>query len=100
MKKTLLLIASAILSLSDYSQDLVILHSNDTHSQIEPERSPLTNVHHERPFAGCAVSVAVAKIVYQQQCIDDEPASQRSHENLHRHGMQLYVIGDADGYQT
>ena len=36
MKKTILLIASAILSLSAYSQDLVILHTNDTHSQIEP----------------------------------------------------------------
>ena len=36
MRKVLLTTAMALFCLASYAQDLVILHTNDTHSQIEP----------------------------------------------------------------
>jgi len=39
MKRILLILSSVLLTISSYSQDLVILHVNDTHSHIDPERT-------------------------------------------------------------
>ncbi len=72
----------------------------DAHEEVEAQAVHLADAHHQRPLAYRQVALAVAEVVDQQQPIDDQPAGQRGPEHLPRDGVQLYVIGDADGHDA
>ena len=59
-----------------------------------------TNLYDDSLLTILAVVVAVAVVIDNEQSIDDESTCYGSDEYLPGACVQLYVVGDADGYDA
>lgn len=73
---------------------------DDAHAQVELDGGLCANAGDERELASLCVGVAVAEVVHQQQGVDDQAACQRGDDDRGRDGVQLHIVGDADGYDA
>ena len=73
---------------------------DDADGKVEPLGGAGTQLDDEGHLAVAAVYVAVAVVVDNEQAVDDESAGQRGYDDQQRTGVQLDVIGAADGYDA
>lgn len=73
---------------------------DDADGKVEPLGGAGTQLDDEGHLAVASVYVTVAVVVDNEQAVDDESAGQRGYDDQQRTGVELDVIGAADGYDT
>lgn len=65
--------------------------------QVEALCPKRTDAHYKGDLADALVVVAVAIVVDDEQTVDDQSAGNGRYSDRRRDGMQLDIVGDADG---